>query len=92
MHTSANPVVLPGVFQESPSLKEKLHQVGKPLRLMESLVEIVPPGGTVLDPFMSSATTGVASLRSGRQFIGVELASGYYDLALARLESEGHAC
>lgn len=88
MNIATHPVVLPGVFQESPRPRDKLHQVGKPLRLMESLVEIVPPGGTVLDPFMGSATTGVASLRSGRRFIGAELASGYYDLALARLAAE----
>lgn len=85
--TAAHPVVLPGVFSVHPSPHEKRHQVGKPERLMQGLVEIVPPGGTVLDPFMGSGTTGVAALRSGRRFVGVEMAPGYFELARERLQA-----
>lgn len=42
---------------------QKLHMTGKPIELMESLVAPVPPGGHILDPFMGSASTGVAALR-----------------------------
>lgn len=81
----ANPIVLPGVFAVQPRVGGKHHQVGKPEPLMEQLVRIVPPGGTVLDPFMGSATTGVAALRAGLNFIGCEMARGYFDVADKRL-------
>lgn len=81
----AHPVVLPGVFPVHPSPSEKQHQVGKPEALMDALVQIAMPGGIVLDPFMGSATTGVAALRSGRRFVGVEMSAGYFDLAAQRL-------
>jgi len=44
-----------------------------------------PPGGTVLDPFMGSATTGVAALRAGLRFVGVEMSDGYFDVAQTRM-------
>lgn len=85
LRTREHPVVLPGVFSVHPQAGGKLHQVGKPQALMEQLVRIVPPGGTVLDPFMGSATTGVAALRGGLRFIGCEMSEGYYKVAEARL-------
>jgi DNA modification methylase len=42
--------------------------------------------GTVLDPFMGSGTTGVACVRTGRKFIGIELDRGYFDIAVKRIE------
>ena len=45
-----------------------------------------PVGGTVLDPFSGSATTGMVALREGRNYIGVDLNPGYLDLAQARIE------
>jgi DNA modification methylase len=43
-------------------------------------------GETVLDPFMGSGTTGVACLKLGRRFIGVEKRREYYDIACRRIE------
>ncbi|WNL46550.1 site-specific DNA-methyltransferase [Dyella sp. BiH032] len=83
--TATHPVVLPGVIPVHPSRGGKHHQVGKPEPLMDQLVGIVPPGGTVLDPFMGSATTGVAALRAGLQFVGAELSAGYFATAEQRL-------
>lgn len=43
---------------------------------------------TILDPFMGSGTTGVACVKTGRKFIGIELDRGYFDIAVKRIESE----
>lgn len=49
------------------------HVTVKPLALMRYLCRLVtPPGGTVLDPFMGSGTTGVGAIQEGFKFIGVE--------------------
>jgi len=49
---------------------------------------ITPPGGTVLDPFCGSASTGVAALREGFSFIGIEQEQEYVGIARARLSAE----
>jgi site-specific DNA-methyltransferase (adenine-specific) len=46
------------------------------------------PGGAVLDPFMGSGTTGVACVRLGRRFIGVEIDPAYFAIAVKRVERE----
>ena len=43
---------------------------------------------TILDPFMGSGTTGVACVRTGRRFIGIELDPGYYRIACDRIRRE----
>lgn len=80
--------VLDGVFrcQNVPAAKAN-HQTEKPLQLMEKVVEIVPPGGTVLDCFMGSGTTGVACVATGRQFIGIEIGKQYFETAKQRIEA-----
>jgi len=56
---------------------------------MRWLVRLVtPPGGIVLDPFMGSGTTGIAAVREGFSFIGIEREAAYLDIARARI---GHA-
>lgn len=77
---------LPGFFQASPP-REREHQTQKPLSVMRQLVKIAPEGGTVLDPFMGSGTTGVAAVTERRRFIGVELTRHYYDVAATRMAS-----
>jgi site-specific DNA-methyltransferase (adenine-specific) len=77
---------LNGVFTHAP-FRGKEHIAGKPLGLMRDLVEIVPLGGTILDPFMGSGTTGVAAVLKGRSFIGVELADHHYRVAEDRIRS-----
>ncbi len=42
--------------------------------------------GSVLDPFMGSGTTGVACVKTGRKFVGIELDRGYFDIAVKRIE------
>lgn len=77
---------LPGFYEMPPPRGEsREHITQKPLTLMRSLVQIVPVGGVVLDPFMGSGTTGVAAVLEGRQFIGVELTEHYYRVAAERI-------
>jgi site-specific DNA-methyltransferase (adenine-specific) len=45
------------------------------------------PGNVVFDPFMGGGTTGVAAIRAGRMFIGVEIHEPYFDIACERLEN-----
>lgn len=45
-------------------------------------------GSTILDPFMGSGTTGVACVRTGRKFIGIELDPGYFEIAKQRIQRE----
>jgi site-specific DNA-methyltransferase (adenine-specific) len=63
------------------------HPTLKRVALMSYLCRLVtPPGGVVLDPFMGSGTTGVAALREGFRFIGIEREAGYFAIAEARLD------
>ncbi|UJA22040.1 site-specific DNA-methyltransferase [Thermoleophilia bacterium SCSIO 60948] len=63
------------------------HPTVKPLALMRWLVRLaVPDGGTVLDPFSGSGSTGCAAVLEGRCFLGIEREPAYADIARARLE------
>ena len=44
------------------------------------------PGGTVIDCFMGSGSTGVACVQEGRNFIGIELGEEYFDVASKRIQ------
>lgn len=81
----------PGVVRERVDHRKKLHMTGKPVGLMDQLVQAVPPGGLILDPFMGSASTGVAALARGHRFIGVEKSPHYFDVACQRLAAPGAA-
>lgn len=60
-----------------------LHPTQKPVDLMQAVVGWT--AGEVLDPFMGSGTTGVACVKTGRKFIGVELNERYFDIACERI-------
>lgn len=78
---------LPGAFTcPSPAVQKRLHQTEKPLQLMLDLVKICEPGIAVFDPFMGTATTGVAALKSDLKFIGIEMHPLYFDLSCQRIE------
>lgn len=64
--------------------------VAIPQRLIKALTL---SDGLVLDPFMGSGTTGVAALVEGRSFVGAEIQTNYYDIAVNRLKDaiEGKA-
>ena len=62
------------------------HPTQKPDALMDKLVRLfTDPGETVCDPYTGSGTTGLASLRLGRKFIGWERDPKYHAIAMKRL-------
>jgi site-specific DNA-methyltransferase (adenine-specific) len=64
----------------------RLHPTQKPLGLMKDLLrDFTQHHDVVLDPFMGSATTGVACLELGRRFVGIELDPGAFQIACQRL-------
>lgn len=63
-----------------------IHPTQKPVALFEYLIRTYTnPGDVVLDNTMGSGTTGVAALRTGRRFIGIELDEGYFKIAQERI-------
>ena len=70
------------------------HPTVKPTDLMAYLCRLVtPPGGTVLDPFCGSGSTGKAAVREGFGFIGIEREAEYAEIARCRIQAalEGRA-
>jgi DNA modification methylase len=62
------------------------HPTVKPTQLMRYLIKLVtPPGGTVLDPFTGSGSTGKAALLDGYKFVGAELTEEYLPIIEGRL-------
>ena len=60
----------------------------KPTELLEKLIAVSPEGGTVLDCFMGSGSTGVACININRSFIGIELSADYFRIAQNRINAE----
>lgn len=78
-----------GVYTHNTNSPERtgLHPTEKPVKLMaEILKDFTNPSETILDPFMGSGTTGVACVKIGRKFIGIELEEKYFDIACKRIE------
>jgi len=80
------------VANTSPSARIKLgdyvkgHPCPRPLSQVEHIVrQWVRPGATVIDPFMGSGTTGVACVKTGRNFIGIEISEEYCEMARKRI-------
>lgn len=66
-----------------------LHDTEKPVELMEILINNSSnEGDIVLDPFMGIGSTGVASIKNKRRFIGIEIDPTYFEIAKSRLEKE----
>ena len=76
------------VLKVSPD-KEKIHPTQKPIELESWLIRTYTnPGEKVLDCCMGSGSTGVACIREGREFIGIEKDAEYFRIAKMRLEQE----
>jgi site-specific DNA-methyltransferase (adenine-specific) len=78
---------LPGFYEGTRGSID--HMGGKPLNAMCRIVEDYSrEGDTVLDFCMGAATTGIAALRTGRRFIGIEKDAEHYASALKRITNE----
>ncbi len=75
-----------GISDRENVMAKNIHPTVKPLKLMSYLVTIGSrPGDTILDPFMGSGTTGVASKILHRNFIGFEIEGKYFEIAQQRI-------
>lgn len=74
-----------GMIRKGNDVRE--HPTQKPVGVMEWCINHLPDTAqTILDPFMGSGTTGVACVKLGRKFIGIELNEQYFDIACSRIE------
>ena len=67
----------------APRTDNENHPTEKPVGLMSAVCEWT--SGTILDPFMGSGTTGVAAVKLGRKFIGIEIEPRYFEIAVRRI-------
>jgi DNA modification methylase len=67
--------------------RERFHPTQKPIEVMQWCLGFLPDAQTILDPFMGSGTTGVAAVKLGRRFIGIEIEPRYFDIACRRIQA-----
>jgi DNA modification methylase len=72
-----------GMIRKGDDVRE--HPTQKPVGVMRWCLTHIPDAKTILDPFMGSGTTGVACVKEGRKFIGIELDPDYFDIAVKRI-------
>jgi len=78
-----------GTKHNKVSMRVNNHPTVKPTDLMLYLIRLVTPkGGTTLDPFMGSGSTGKAAVRGGFDFVGIEREDEYMEIAQARIQYE----
>jgi len=77
-------------FLRDREIREHHHPTQKPVDLMAWCMEVtgVAAGATVLDPYMGSASTGLAAIRTGRRFVGIESDRAHFDTACRRMAAE----
>jgi DNA modification methylase len=75
------------IYSQMPP-RDRVHPNEKPVEMVAHFLENhTYPGDTVLDPFMGSGTTGVAAVRMGRKFIGVEMESEHFETSCERIRA-----
>lgn len=77
------PAGRPSDVISAPRTGNDWHPTEKPVQLMWHVSRWTV--GTILDPFMGSGTTGVACVKLGRRFIGIEIDQGYFEIACKRI-------
>jgi DNA modification methylase len=73
--------------QAKEKYEDRTHPNQKPVSLMIWCMEVlgIPETATIFDPYAGSATTAIACLRTGRNFIGCEIDPGYFAIAQQRI-------
>lgn len=88
MRANAGPALV-GDDESGRTTAKNNHPTVKPTDLMLYLIRLVTPrGGTTLDPFMGSGSTGKGAVRGGFDFVGIEREQEYFEIAEARIEYE----
>lgn len=77
-----------GICQDSEKDATREHPTQKPVALMQWCIKQVS-GQTICDPYMGTGTTGVAAVKMGRKFIGIEIEPKYFEIACRRI-GEAH--
>ncbi len=90
IYTTYNRVVKKYSFKQqgfiSDSNDKRVHPTQKPSELLQMIIsDYAADANTIFDPFMGSGSTGVAAIDTGRDFIGIEIDKGYYDIAEQRI-------
>jgi site-specific DNA-methyltransferase (adenine-specific) len=67
--------------------RERVHPTQKPLSLMSWCLGFIPKAQLILDPYMGSGTTGVAAMKAGKSFVGIEIDETFFDAAVQRVRN-----
>jgi DNA modification methylase len=76
-----------GVQRKSQVGDPRQHPTEKPVALMEWCLGFFPKATTIVDPYMGSGTTGVACVRQGRSFVGIEIDPSHFETACKRIDA-----
>lgn len=75
-----------GMRAGDPANRTFCHPSQKPIELMSWCIRHLPADAShILDPYMGSGTTGIAAVKAGKRFTGIELDPAYFDVACARI-------
>lgn len=61
------------------------HPCQMPQKVMDNIIGILPEGYTIIDPFLGSGTTALSCIKYGRDFVGIEIDSKYFEIAKQRI-------
>lgn len=81
-------VCAPGLFRQKVNPAEKWHTTGKPVELMQFLMQVLPRDAVILDPFAGAGSTLIAGRNLGHRSIGIELSEEYCERIRARLAQD----
>ena len=81
-----------GAYLNADRTGKREHPTQKPIELFSFCYEQLrlPAGSTIFDPYMGSGTAGVAALKTGYNFVGVEIEDGFFEIARRRIQEEAN--
>jgi site-specific DNA-methyltransferase (adenine-specific) len=75
-----------GWHEATPAISDRHHITQKPDAVMDGLISVLPSGSSVLDPFCGSGSTGRACATAGLDFVGIEMAQHFCEVAEQRIQ------